>query len=86
MKIEKKAWPELFRLIKQGKKKFDVRLADFRCKPGDILFLREWNPRTKAYTGRTLKKKVSYVLKTKSLKFWSKKDISKHGLQVLSLE
>ena len=86
MMIEKKAWPEMFNAIKSGKKRFDVRLAEFRCKPSDTLVLREWNPKTKKYTGRVLRKKVSYVLRTKDLNFWSKKDISKYGLQILSLK
>ena len=30
MKIEKKIWPEYFDDVKSGKKKFELRLADFR--------------------------------------------------------
>ncbi len=83
MKIEKKVWPEYFRKIKEGKKTFEIRLADFKCNSGDVLVLREWNPKTKKYTGRSMKKKVTYVLKTKKLKFWPKKDVDKYGLQVI---
>lgn len=83
MKIEKKVWPVFFKKIKSGKKTFDLRLADFRCKPGDVLVLREWNPKTKKYTGKVLKKKVTYVLKTNKLKFWPKKDVNRYGLQVI---
>lgn len=87
MLIEKKTWPEYFKLIKSGKKNFEVRLADFRCKPGDILILREWDPKTKKYTGRNLKRKVRFVLKTKvAEKFYRKKDIKKYGLQVISFK
>jgi ribosomal protein S17 len=86
MKIEKKVWPEYFQKISDGDKTFDVRLADFRCEPGDILVLKEWNPKTKEYTGRVLEKKVNYVLKTKNLKFWSKEDIEKYGLQVIAFK
>ena len=57
MKIEKKAWPEFFQKIINGDKTFELRLADFECKPGDTLVLREWKPETKEYTGRVLKKK-----------------------------
>ncbi len=28
---------------------------------GDILLLKEWDPKTKAYTGRELERKVGYV-------------------------
>ena len=69
-KIEKKAWPELFEKVRTGEKTFDLRLDDFRCKVGDILILREWNPKEKKYTGRVLERKVTFVLKSKDvLKF-----------------
>ena len=29
VKIKKKIWPEYFKLVKSGKKKFELRLADF---------------------------------------------------------
>lgn len=57
MKIEKKTWPEFFEEILNGKKKFELRLADFDIKSGDILVLREWDPETKDYTGRKIEKK-----------------------------
>jgi len=85
--IEKKTWPELFKKVQNGEKSFDVRLNEFRCKKGDILYLREWDPKTKNYTGRTLKKKVEYVLKTRDLeKFWSKNDIIKRGFIIMSFK
>ena len=84
--IHKKCWPELFKLVLEGKKKFDARLADFECKPGDILVLEEWDPTTATYTGRKLEKKVTYVMKTKDMKFWSKEDVEKLGFQIISLE
>lgn len=86
MKIIKKAWPVLFKKVLSGEKTFDLRLADFKCKPGDILVLEEWNPKTKKYTGRILEKKVTYVLKTKKQKFWTKKEIEKYGFQVIALK
>ncbi len=86
-KIEKKAWPELFGKVLNGEKNFDVRLNDFKCKPGDILILREWNPKTKKYTGRSLKKKITFILKTKDIeKFWNKKEIKKYGFQVIGFK
>lgn len=84
--IEKKCWPELFEKVKRREKNFDLRLADFDCKKGDILLLHEWNPNTKQYTGRSLKRKVSLVIKTKDLKFFSKKDIDKYGYQVIGFK
>lgn len=83
----KKAWPKLFQDVFDGKKNFDLRLADWKCEEGDILILKEWDPKTKKYTGRELSKKVSYVFKFKTDKlFWTKEEIEKHGIQVLSLK
>lgn len=86
MKIKKKTWPGYFQKIYDGEKVFDLRLADFKCKEGDILVLEEWNPKTKKYTGRVLEKKVSYVLKTKDIAFWPKKDVEKYGYQIISFK
>lgn len=69
MKIEKKVWPEFFNAILAGKKTFELRLADFECKPDDTLILKEWDPGTKQYTGRAIEKKVAYSLKTKDIRF-----------------
>ena len=86
MKIEKKIWPEFFQKILDGDKTFEVRLADFECKPGDVLVLKEWNPKTKKYTGRVLEKKVTYVIKTKDIKFWSEEDVEKYGFQIIAFK
>ena len=86
MPIEKKSWPEGFRKILNGEKTFDIRIADFECKPGDILVLKEWDPKTKQYTGRKLEKKITFVSKVNELKFWEKEDIDKHGLQVIGFK
>lgn len=84
MRIEKKTTPEYFKHIVENRKNFELRLADWKCEPGDILVLREWDPKKKKYTGRALQKKVSYVLRTKDIKFFSKKDIKKYGFQIIS--
>ena len=86
MKIKKKTWKDLFEDVKSGKKKFDLRLADFKVKPGDTLVLREYDPKKKEYTGRQIEKKVTYVLKTKDLKFWPKKDVNKFGYQIIQIK
>lgn len=85
MIIKKKIWPKYFEDVKSGKKKFELRLADFEVKPGDTLVLEEWDPKIKKHTGRKIEKKVSYVLKFGDLTFWSKKDMDKYGLQVIQL-
>ena len=81
--IKKKIWPKYFKQIKSGKKKFELRLADFKIKEGDTLILEEWNPKTKKYTGRKIKKKVKYVLKFNLNDFGQKKEIEKRGLYVI---
>lgn len=86
MKIEKKVWPEYFQMVLDGTKKYELRLADFECKPGDELVLREWDPKTKQYTGRKITKKVIMVFKTKDQKFWQKEAVEKHGFQIVSFE
>lgn len=86
--IHKKIWPEYFKEVLSGKKKFELRLADFDAREGDILVLEEWDPEKKEYTGRKIEKKVTSVLKFKpdELSFYSKEEVQKHGLQILSLE
>ncbi len=82
--IEKKTWPELFKKVKSRKKNFDVRLSDFKCLPGDVLVLKEWDPDTNNYTGRVVRRKIKFILKSKDIeKFWSKKEIKKHGFVIM---
>jgi hypothetical protein len=85
-KIEKKYRPGYFEEILKGEKTFELRLNDFEINEGDILWLREWDPKTK---GRELEKKVGYVGRWKIeelTKFWSKEEIDENGLQVISLK
>lgn len=85
--IKKKTWPELFEAVLSGKKKFDVRLNDVEIHEGDTLVLEEWDPDSRRYIGRTIEKKVTYVLQVKTDdSFWPEKEIKEKGLQVLSLE
>ena len=85
--IRKKTWPEFFEAVASGKKNFDVRLNDFEVKEGDTLVLEEWSPKTNAYTGRTIEKCVTYVLKVDPKNtFWPQEEIEEKGLQVISLE
>ena len=86
MRIEKKCWPEYYKLILDGKKTYELRLADFNCKEGDILVLKEYDLKKKQYTGRVIEKKVTYVGKTKNIKFWSKENIEKYGFQIISFK
>lgn len=83
--IRKKAYPALFSEVLNGSKTFDLRLADFDCQPGDVLVLDEVNESDKTPTGRSLRKRVGYVLKTKELDFFDASDIAQYGFQVMSL-
>ncbi len=86
-KIEKKVWPKYFKAIVSGKKNYELRLADWKCKEGDILVLKEWDPKLKQYTGRQIEKKVAYVARFKLDElFWPKEEIEKYGIQIISLE
>ncbi len=83
--IHKKIWPENFDLVASGKKRFELRLADFDVNEGDVLVLEEWDPKTKAYTGRTMEKKVDYILKFPLDKFGQKEEILEKGLYVIQI-
>lgn len=84
--IEKKIWPQYFEAVKDGRKSFELRLADFVCEPSDKLILKEWDPNTKKYTGRELERLVTYVGKTKDYNFWPKDEIEKYGYQIISFK
>ena len=58
-----KVWPKYFDAIKEGLKKFDVRLDDRSFRKGDALFLEEYLPKEGFFTGRALLRKVTYVLR-----------------------
>ena len=85
MEIRKKVWPEYFEKILSGEKKFELRLADFDINNGDILVLEEYNPETKRYTGRIIKKKVSSVIKFNPTKMYDINDITKFGFYIISI-
>jgi len=81
--IKKKVWPEYFKLIKSNKKKFELRLADFKVEEGDTLILEEWDPKKKKYTGKSIRRKIKYILKFKLNDFGQKKEINKKGIYIL---
>lgn len=83
--IEKKILKTYFDLIMSGQKTYELRLADWECKPGDTLRLVEIDDDTKEPTGRTMDKTVGFVGKTKELDFWTEDEIQEHGYQIISL-
>lgn len=78
MIIKKKIYKEYFDEVVSGKKKFELRPADFEVKKGDTLILEEWDKQKKKYTGRKVEAIVTYVLKTKKTAFWTDEEIKKY--------
>lgn len=83
--IHKKVLSEYFEEVLSGQKTFELRLADWQCNEGDTLILDEIDATTKQPTGRSVKKRVGYVLKTKDLALFPTKDVERYGYQVISL-
>lgn len=89
VRIEKKVWPEYFEKLISGDKTFELRLADWDCNEGDILVLKEYDPKTKEYSGRQIEKKVNYIIKTKGAEnwgMWTKEEIKKFGFQIIGFK
>lgn len=84
--IHKKVLQEYFEKIIDGKKKFELRLADFEINEGDILLLEEWDKNKKEYTGRKIEVVATYILKTKGLNFWPQEEVDKYGFQIIQFE
>lgn len=84
--IKKKIWPDYFRLVKSGEKKFEFRLADFEIEKGDKLILEEWDPKTKKYTGRKIEKRVNYLSKFDLNKFGQQKEIEEIGFYIIQFD
>lgn len=83
--IHKKTWSSVFEKVLDGSKTFDVRLADWECNTDDVLVLDEVDDMTKQPTGRSLRKTVGFILRTKDMPFFSEDEAKQHGLQVISL-
>lgn len=62
MTHELKTHPEFFEEVFKGHKDFEVRKNDRNFQKDDFLVLQEWNPENKEYTGRSLARRVDYVL------------------------
>lgn len=58
-----KCWPEFYRPILDGRKRFDVRKGNDRFyHVGDLVELHEWDPEKKAFTGAHATRKIAFVL------------------------
>jgi len=88
MEIRKKCWPEFFEKFVSGERIFELRLADFDLRTGDILILEEYNPKTKKYTGRKANFKCKRVERSAQnpLQFYNIEDVKKKGFWIIQLE
>ena len=83
--IKKKVLSTYFDKIVSGEKTYELRLADWKCNPGDTLHLVDMDPKTNKPTGREIKRTVGVVVKTKNLDFFTQEEIDEHGYQIISL-
>lgn len=64
---ELKTWPLQFDAVNDNRKKVELRKADRDFMTGDVLVLKEWEPRTGEYTGRQCSRTVTHVLRGEGL-------------------
>ena len=94
--IHKKISPEYFEKILSGEKTFEYRVNNFKCEPGDILVLDEYEydlgqttTDGRRPTGRSLRKKVGHVSRITEFDWLDhpdvKADLDKYGAQIISL-
>lgn len=56
-----KSWPEFFEAVFTGAKTFELRVNDRNFQVGDTVHLREFDDRKGFYTGREIKKRITYI-------------------------
>jgi ASC-1-like (ASCH) protein len=87
--VTKKIDTEWLEMILTGKKKFELRLADFDIEDGDTLRLEEWvgTGNERKPTGRFIEKKVTYARKIE-LKDWieNQPELKERGFYVLQFD
>ena len=86
--IIRKIDKEWLDLILAGKKKFELRIADFQIEEGDVLRLEEYtNDKIRKPTGRSVEKKVKYLRKV-DLKGWIEKqpELLEKGFYIIQFD
>ncbi len=63
MTHELKIHPEYFQDVSLGLKKVEIRKNDRNYQERDNLVLKEYDPKTEAYTGKQVVRTVSYIVK-----------------------
>lgn len=61
---ELKVWPFYFEEIVEGRKNFEFRKNDRGFRTGDIIYLEEWNPEEKKFTGAWIPVEITYIMRT----------------------
>jgi hypothetical protein len=56
-----KIWPRYFESINSGDQNFDIRQDDRNYQVGDALILEEYRPKVGEYTGRQIKRVISFI-------------------------
>ncbi len=76
--------PPYFDDMANGNKPFEIRLGTFnKATTGDTLVIKEWTG--KEYTGREITKRVTSMVRTHDLKFWTKAVKNAHGFVIMGL-
>ena len=57
-----KTWPEYFAMVKDGRKRFEVRMNNREFHEGDTLLLQEYEPEEGVFSGNTLTCRVTCVV------------------------
>lgn len=60
---ELKCWPEFYDSVALGIKNFEVRKNDRDFQAGDEVELQEYDFSAKQYTGRHMRRRITYVLR-----------------------
>jgi hypothetical protein len=67
MDHELKSWPRFFEDILIGKKSFELRRDDRDFQVGDTVVFKEWDEQLCDFTGRKLRKKITYIVRSEDI-------------------
>lgn len=74
-----KIWPQFFQDVKFGRKTFEFRVNDRPYAQGDTILLREFDPDTLKYSGRSVWANIDYMCDLPMLDNWVGMSISLRG-------
>lgn len=81
---ELKSWPNFFEEIAAGRKVHELRINDRNYKVGDILCLKEYDDKSKVYSGKKINVEVTYITSEDNPCVFMK-DALKPGYCILSI-